>query len=325
MHFDTNLAAGPMLAPFPTDLSGRLQLLLLSTLKDASLKSYVAALENLKTDSDQAGVSWERLSELQRDIFLAELIAEKSESPGEHVSRYTVLLAALHKISPHQRYRVALKSIEAWRASLPVRQAPAMPTALNRAIAALSLCLGEVAFAALALLCHSGMLRVGEALSLMTRDVILDANARIVILLHVSKRGSQEQVVVTCPHLHALLSSLVRQRSLDDPLFGLSYYRVLKLLRAAALTLGLDSFGFTTHSWRRGGASEAMAAGAPVEDICVRGRWASLSSARLYIRKGEVFLNEFRAKLAGKSWETVVGLGRCLPRTIQIALCKKKP
>ena len=288
------------------------------------MKTYTAALANLKTDLDVAGVCWQRLSELERDIFLAELIAEKSGSPGEHVSHCVVLLAALHKITPHQRYKVALKSIEAWRASLPVRQAPAMPTAVNKAIAALGLCLDEVAFAALALLCHAGMLRVGEALSLMAGDVILDANSKIIILLHVTKRGTQEQVVVVCPHLHALLSSLVRRRLLDDSLFGLSYYRVSKLLKAAALTLGLESFEFSTHSWRRGGASEAMAAGAPVEDICVRGRWASLSSARLYIRRGEVYLNEFRAKMSGGAWENILSLSRCLPRTIQIALRKKK-
>ena len=304
--------------PFPSDLSGRLQSLLLHTLREGSLRLYARALTSFRCDLHDASVDWTRLSELERDLFLAEYIAERSEGVGEKISTYTVIIAALHKISPHQRYKVALKALEAWRSQLPLRQAPAMPKIVLHAIVAMALVADDPDFAGIALLCFEGLLRVGEAFALTWRDIVLDGD-KLIVLLHLTKRGRQEQVVVTCPYTISLIAFLIRRRDHGDPepLFNLSYGKVLRALRKYTAAAGLAACDFTSHSWRRGGASELLAAGWLVDDICLRGRWASISSARLYLRRGEVYLNEFRAKADAQTWQRIQSFAKCLPRAVK--------
>ena len=114
-----------------------------------------------------------------------------------------------------------------------------------------------------------------------------------------------------------LLRALWQRNQRKDLLFvQMSYSRAMRQLRLICRCLGVESYEFTSHSWRRGGASSRLLAGQGLDDISVLGRWASLRSARLYIRRGEVFLNEFTAKTEGKLGGRLCSIARCFPMLV---------
>ena len=53
------------------------------------------------------------------------------------------------------------------------------------------------------------------------------------------------------------------------------YWQWMTQLKSSLLTLGLDSSKYSTHSFRRGGATFAYQAGVPIESIKLMGDWAS--------------------------------------------------
>ena len=70
----------------------------------------------------------------------------------------------------------------------------------------------------------------------------------------------------------------------------MTYYRVRRCLGLASKALGYGEDTFRTHSCRRGGASAIALKGISLQDITHFGRWASESSCREYVKKGEVLL-----------------------------------
>lgn len=55
----------------------------------------------------------------------------------------------------------------------------------------------------------------------------------------------------------------------------MTYYMFQTKLRALLSKLGLDSSKFSSHSFRRGGATLAFRAGVPADQIQVHGDWSS--------------------------------------------------
>ena len=90
-------------------------------------------------------------------------------------------------------------------------------------------------------------------------------------------------------------------RPIEGRVFSVSCSRVGYWMKR----LGFASVHFTSHSFRRGGASQLLRRGVGFEDICLFGRWASTTSAREYIRRGEVFVMMLRGDIASTSWRRV--------------------
>ena len=192
-----------------------------------------------------------------------------------------------------------------------------MPATLVDASAALSLAARNLTFGTLAKTCFTGLLRVGEALALRPGDCLF-IDGKVILVLRQTKRGLHEKVLIDDPCTVLLLRALWRRNQHGALLFAqTSYSRAMRHLRLICRCLGAESFEFTSHSWRRGGASSRLLAGQGLDDICVLGRWASLRSARLYIRRGEVFLNEFTAKTEGKLGGRLCSIARCLPMLVK--------
>jgi integrase len=220
-------------------------------------------------------------------------------------------------VNPHQRFKIAGKAVAAWRAALPLKQAPAMPRGVAEALAALLWASGDSAAALVVLVCFLGLLRVGEALSLTCADLIL-IDGKAILILKVTKRGRQQKCVIEDKVAVRLLRLFAARRALrDGSLFDLTYGQFSRRLGRACAVLGLGALAFTTHSLRRGGASTMLLEGASVETICLVGRWASTSSARLYILRGEVFLQSVRKDFAN-ALQLSDKIARCLPRVAEI-------
>ena len=55
-----------------------------------------------------------------------------------------------------------------------------------------------------------------------------------------------------------------------------------------------------------------FAAGHHMEDIMISGRWASLSSARLYVKRGEVMAQQSWLNLPVAVRTRIISIGNCL-------------
>jgi integrase len=87
--------------------------------------------------------------------------------------------------------------------------------------------------------------------------------------------------------------------------FNLSYGKMSYWIRKLSAALGFATLRLTSHSFRRGGASYLLASGLPVADVCVYGRWNSMSSAQEYLRQGEVYMTRMRGAFSAAAWARI--------------------
>lgn len=252
------------------------------------------------------------MSEEDKDIFLAEYFIDLKEAGGKRQG-CQMLSAALHKIFPRHRYVVARRVLEVWKAQEPIRQAPACPSEIAFAMvgASLALHLGGVACAIL--LCFTGLLRISEALKLTWQNLVFTEGV-VVLLLGRTKRGLDEKVVLTHPATVAWLQQYKKQfyTTAAAAVCPISYSKVRYWLPKLCKILKVGDLALTSHSFRRGGASTLLHMGMPLADIAVHGRWASESSCRDYLKRGEVFMLRFQSVLQPLVWDHILTLSRAV-------------
>jgi len=150
-------------------------------------------------------------------------------------------------------------------------------------------------FSLACLLCFVGLLRIHESLRLLRSDLVLGEDT-VVLLLGKTKTGEHQRVAIS----NAAVVDYIRKwlhhhpGQNGDRLCPLSYTTFAKWLQRFCRTLGVQSFKFRTHSFRRGGATTMFARGQPLSVIMHHGRWASETSCRLYIQHGEAALLTIR-------------------------------
>lgn len=211
--------------------------------------------------------------------------------------------------APRERYNIALRLVDAMKADHPLRQAPAMPAELAYAVSVSALLFHQGQAATVFLTCFCGLLRVGEALSLNWESVYMSKQA-VALVLGTTKRGTEQRLLLRHPSVVRWLQTFwVRAgRPTAGHLFNMSYTKVQYWQRKLTCRLGVQSSLFTTHSFRRGGISELARLNWSMAEICFFGRWASASSAREYIRRGEILVMKLRKDVAPQSWERAQAL-----------------
>ena len=155
--------------------------------------------------------------------------------------------------------------------------------------------------------CFVGLLRVDEALSLQTEDIILGSSEAI-IRLHRTKRGQSGRVCLTNMFVVRLIRSFIKTscRSNTQLLCQVSYARVRVWITRATTMLGFADIPFRSHSLRRGGATALFMQRFPLDNTMVYGRWASQSSCRMYFHTGEVAV--IRLLRSPRKWDRVPAL-----------------
>lgn len=299
-------------APGLGDLPGHVELFLLQALKEKSLKLYRDVLSNFQFEVNDRSFPWRTATEVERDIFLSEYIVEQHDM-GKKPQEFSVLLAALHKIMPHQVFKIARGTMQAWKSRLPVKQAPSCPVDLANALAVLAWSCGQRAVAIAVALAFHGLLRISEPLRLRRRDVVVLPSG-LCLLLAETKRGYEQKVVIHEAWIQSMVLAFMEhgdgaenRREKGDTWLGLSYSKFMYWLQKLLATLNIQSNPLTSHSFRRGGASHLLTLGWRVEDVCVRGRWAAVASAKDYLRQGETLLMRFQTENA-EVWNRVVRL-----------------
>ena len=283
-------------------------------MRENTARRYTSLLGSFRRELERRKIPWADSDEEHRDIVLAEYILDCHDADLCSLQECNCLVAALQMIMPRHRYRIAWKTLQAWRCDAPMKQAPAAPPEFAWSFAVLCVAMGQPVVATLGPACFKALFRISEPLRLRRADVLVSTTA-VVFLLGRSKGGLEEQVVVQDPLLTrwmvAYLSHAFHGKP-EDRLFPLSYAKVSYWLRKISVSLGLGELGFTTHSWR-GGVTELLQLGWTVENICVQGCWACVPNGRLYLRRGDVFMQRLRSDLSSDVWARMASLARIGP------------
>jgi integrase len=174
-----------------------------------------------------------------------------------------------------------------------------MPLAVVRAVAVVMLHAGWYAEALGVIVSFDCMLRIGELVGLVLRDVALPHDSvtplpTVALRLTHTKTGPNKFVPVRSPGVSRLLSDWVVSRRVgaapDRKVFPFSAALFRSRFVAVCGALGLAHLHFTPHSLRHGAATADALAGVRIEDILERGRWASTKSARHYVQSGRALM-----------------------------------
>ena len=305
--------ATPLSATRELDRRGRIGSFLLSSLRRAG-PQYQDALRSFNNELLQSrGCPFDALSPEDQDWTLADKILDLYENTftAEGLARAAVLLAACSKVNPHRKYRVSWKCLDAWRTRCPPKQAPAMPRQFAMAAVTWLVVAGKPALALAVLLCFCGLLRASEALQLRRDNLVRVCDAWVLVLGE-TKRGQEQKVVLTAAEVCRWVDSYFHRYPCSPSARVIPHaYNTFQLwLRKCMTAMSCAHLPWSTHSLRRGGASEMARVGIPMADIMAYGRWASSRAAQEYVRRGEVALLQVGDTFPPEAWSTT----RCLAR-----------
>ena len=209
------------------------------------------------------------------------------------------------------RLRLSCSALRGWRKLTPSRSYPPLTWDAACAVAVQLVRMRQRAAAIAVLVSFDCYLRVSEMARLRRCDVVDASSARmgssatyrgVSLILTQTKTGPNQSVRVSRPVVAELLAELCS--SVPDTskalVFGFSAAAFRRLFKAACAALGL-SRDYVPHSLRHGGATADHCNGVPMDDIILRGRWASLRSARRYVQAGQAMLaarTDFPASVA---------------------------
>ena len=255
-------------------------------------------------------------NEEKQDRFLAEYVLEQLDSDAPVQFCADLIVSLQKRAIGRRKFKASFTVLDGWKSRLPSIMAPPMPEQLCYASCVLRTAAGKHEIGFIILLAFVGLLRIGEVLGLQTSDILLpgmhDLGFTVIVLLRVTKRGvpDSDKIIFTNPRVvqfcicyYAKFATAKKGR-----LFTVSYATFLHWLRKVTVSLGFAAIDFTTHNLRRGGATALALAGKSIPEIKNYGRWASESSCKLYVMKGEVAVMRVREEVDTDSWNRVVSI-----------------
>jgi hypothetical protein len=251
------------------------------------------------------GQQWARLALESRDFAVAQYLVHGrgvEVSDDDHVSRTQggYLLAHLRYREPHGSYALSWRVLGVWKSRDPPGSAWPLTPALTEALAATFCLQGEVGGGLACMICFAMLLRMNEALNSLWGEWYLpDAEDTLqegALYLPQAKTGAHQYVPITDPRLiNELRNERLRQRRrgggrAKDRVFKIKYGRFRTLFIRGLEVMKLPPKLYRSHSLRRGGATFLLQHVRSIEYVVHVGRWASLQSARKYLKQGEALL-----------------------------------
>jgi hypothetical protein len=191
-------------------------------------------------------------------------------------------------------------ALRGWARVVPSQAHPPMTYDLTLLVAVHMARRGLWRYAVGTLLAFDCLLRVGELVGLQRADIADSGDARMgseykgmALRLRKTKTGPNQWVDVQDPIVRVLLRDLLRSSRSQGFIFPFSSNEFRDVFKATCAALGLSE-RYVPHSLRHGGATRLHLMGVSIEDILLRGRWASSKSARRYIQSGRALLLSMR-------------------------------
>lgn len=212
---------------------------------------------------------------------------------GESVGWIADALSGLHFFWPEIKgcLRESWRMFRSWRRVEAPQRAPPMTTCIAKAIIGRAVDLKNLPFACLIGLGFHCMLRTGELLAIQFKDLEISRSCGI-ISLYSSKSGlrtgTQEAVSIRDSLVLNLLATLVavQKPCPGEKLWPYSAQFFRETLKRYMGFFRIADLNLKPYSLRRGGATYLLQCGVPLDVILLRGRWRSLSVARLYLQDG---------------------------------------
>ena len=238
--------------------------------------------------------SYERLDQLCSE-YVEQLWGE-----GEPKGWASTTLAAIQHFVPGARHHLpsAWRLKSAWdKHELPER-APPLSADVVLAISGVMISVGHPRSALAVALAFHGLLRTGEILAVRKRDVTFAKTGKSAIInLRMTKSGQRlnqhEMVSVDDAHLVQWLSKTLQQLLPGDPIVAQTPQAFRKLFYGSIRVLGLTRMEYKPYSLRRGGATHHYRVFGNINGTALRGRWANIKTARIYITDALVKLQEY--------------------------------
>lgn len=251
------------------------------------------------------------------DILLTDYLHFLYESGGgKGQASCTIFGVLMYYPSAKDHLPTARLALRGWNKRHPSLSYPPLTWELAVAIAVQMVRSNQYAAGLATLLGFDCYLRIGEICGLRCEDVATSKDVRlgsrytgVALRLRQTKTGPNQWVEVDREGVKVLL---LRHLSSVEPkklVFQLSPPRYRKIFKQVCAELQLSS-SYVPHSLRHGGATEDHIAGKPLEDILMRGRWASTKSARRYVQAGRAML------LATQVPKSTADIGAVLARDI---------
>ncbi len=265
--------------------------------RPATVRRYKAAVLSFLEwccDGGCLARSFRELDDCLTDYF--HHLFERANGGGRQLATDTYFGVLMLLPRADGQLQTSVRVLERWRKLKPPVSYPPLTWVLTVAIAVQMARAGLYRFGVATLLGFDCLLRCGELLSLRRADVAdagdsrLGAELRVMsVAIRRAKTGRNQSVTVLNEDVKALLRPLLASTSHSDLLFpgGVRLYRLV--FKAACQSLGLED-GYVPHSLRHGGATRLWMLKWPIEDIMLRGRWASTKSARHYVQEGRAVL-----------------------------------
>lgn len=227
---------------------------------------------------------------------LDETISEWIEmewAKGPPLSYIADALSGLHHYWPRLRgsLRDCWRLFKSWRRIEAPSRAPPLTALLCRAFVAKAVASERLALATLIALGFHGLLRTGELLSLTFGNIEYN-NLCAVISLNQSKSGlrtgAREAIAVRDQLTLSLLDALacVAPSAPGNKLWPYAAQKFRTEFKSLCQSFRVAHLLFKPYSLRRGGATYLLQEGVALEAILLRGRWKSVSVARLYLEDG---------------------------------------
>ena len=260
----------------------------------ATKKRYDLALEKFFTFLRYENLQLPRKRELL-DAIAAEYL-EHLWASGEGRALASDSIAALQHMEPQLKGKMpeSWRLLKVWGQNEMPNRAPPFPETVVHAMAGRALLKNDPDFALSILVGFYGMMRTGEVLDLLPRQVQVSSNQGPAILsLGLTKsgkrQGAEESITIT---VYDVVRRLLdwKARSTRPLTPSASAWRT-KFAESLS-ELGLEEFGFRPYSLRRGGATFWFSKHGSFDKLLVQGRWQAPKTARVYINSGLASLAE---------------------------------
>ncbi|CAK0806547.1 unnamed protein product [Prorocentrum cordatum] len=233
-------------------------------------------------------------SAAQADMGLVDYIEGRWAAGGSLLDVNCAIAGMCHHFPPLRgRLRESWRLARTWQRAEPAGRALPIAPLIALAFSGGFLTAGVPAAAAILLAAYDTYLRTGEIMALRWHDITMYENSgSAMIRLRDTKSqhqtGAGEFVMVRSQTAVALL---LKARELagtasrcEEPAIGMPPAAFQRVFAEIRLCLQLEDQRLTLYSWRRGGASADFRSHGSMETTLLRGRWASVRTARLYVQ-----------------------------------------
>lgn len=265
----------------------------------ATVKKYRAAVKKFydwcKENNDNDFQDLDELDERLAD-YIQWMYDEDDGQTGKQTAKDTIYGVQLFLPRAKGRLPVASRLAARWAKSKPSVSYPPLTWELAVLVAVQIARHGRRDLALATLLGFDCLLRVGELMRLRREDIAFPKDSRMgseyrvtTVAIRRAKTGVNQSVVVQNPDVIELLRARIGRTQPGALLWtgGPDGYRTL--FKHVCAELGLSP-KYVPHSLRHGGATRLHLKGVSLEDIMMRGRWASAKSARTYVQASRAVL-----------------------------------